>query len=176
MKRRRSFIDVVHFQIRRLDGQGNDADVDGAVLDALENLVTEVTVDADVHQGIAALKFRKNVGEQIEAGGFIGAEDDRALNYVAAVGNNLNGFVAHAQQLFRILEKNFTGGSQLDGFGGTVEEAGLVGLLELANLRTDSGLRAEYLLARARETLEFGDKDKSSELVKVHNQNARQGL
>jgi len=30
---------VVHFQIRRLDGQGNDADVDGAVLDALENLV-----------------------------------------------------------------------------------------------------------------------------------------
>jgi len=57
--------------------------------------------------------------------------------------------------------------------GGTVEEAGLVGLLELANLRTDSGLRAEYLLARARETLKFGDKDKSSELVKVHNQNVR---
>src|SRR4029077_9398020 len=111
------------------------------------------------------LKFRKNIREQIKAGGFVGAENDRSLNHVAAVGNDLNRLVAHAQQLFRVLEENFTGGSQLDGLGGAVEEAGFIGLLELANLRTDSGLRAENLLARARKTLEFGDKNKSSELV-----------
>ncbi len=170
------FVNVVHFQIRGLDGQRDDADVDGAVLHALENFVAEVTIDADVHQRVAALKFRENVGEQIETGRFIGAEDDGALNHVAAVGNDLNGFVTQAEELFGVLEENFTGGSQLDGFGGTIEEAGFIGLLELANLRADSGLRAENLLARARKTLEFGDKDKSSELVEVHNQNARQQL
>jgi hypothetical protein len=169
-------INVVHFQVGRLDGQGDDADVDGAVLDALENFVAEVAIDADMHQRIAALKFCENVGEQIEAGRFIGAENDGALNHIAAVGNDLNGFVTQAEELFRVLEENFTGGSQLDRFGGTVKEAGFIGLLKLANLRADSGLRAENLLARARKTLEFGDKDKSSELVEVHNQNARQRL
>jgi len=142
-------VDVVHLQIGRLDGQGDDADVHGAVLDALEDLVAEIAVDADVHQGIAALKIRKNIRKQVEAGGFIGAEDDRPLNNVATIGNDLNGFVAHAKELFRVLEKNFAGGSQLDGLGGAVEKPGLVGLFELANLGTDSGLRAEDFLARA---------------------------
>jgi len=132
------FIDVVHFQIRRLDGQGNDADVDGAVLDALENLVTEVTVDADVHQGIAALKSAKMSGA--DRGRWLHWRRRRPGPERRCRGrHNLNGFVAHAQQLFRILEKNFTWGvSSTDlanGRGG-----GLVGLLELAILRTDSGL------------------------------------
>src|SRR5206468_1621831 len=142
-------VDVVHLQIGRLDGQGDDADIDGAVLNALENLVAEVPVDADVHQRIAALKFRKNIGKQIKAGGFVGAEDDRALNHIATIGNNLNGFIAQAKQLFGILEKNLAGGSQLNGLGGAVEKPGFISLFELANLGADSGLRAENLLARA---------------------------
>src|SRR5258708_6610838 len=123
------FVNVVHLQIRRLDGQRDDADIRGAVLDALEDLVAEVAVDADVHQRVATLKFRKNIGEQIEASGFIGAEYDRALNNVAAVRNDLNGFIAHAKQLFGVLEKNFAGRSQLDGLGGTVQEPGFVGFV-----------------------------------------------
>jgi len=170
------FVNVVHLQVGGLDGQGDDAYVHGTVLDALENFVAEIAIDADVHQRVAALKLRENIGEQIETGRFIGAEDDRALNDVAAVGDDLNGFVAQAEELFGVLEKDFAGGGQFDGLGGTIEETGFVSLFELANLRTDSGLRAENLLARARKTLEFGDKDKSSELVKVHNQNARQRL
>src|SRR5712692_612231 len=143
------FVDVVHLQIGRLDGQSDDADVGGAVFDALQDLVAEIAVNADVHQRVAALKFRKDIGEQVEASGFVGAEDDRALNHVAAVGNDLNGFVAQAEQLFGILEKNFAGGSQIDGLGGAVEEAGFVGLFELANLGTDGGLRTEDFLACA---------------------------
>src|SRR6266436_9906626 len=143
------FVNVMHLQIGRLDGQRNDANVNGTVLDALQDLVAEITVNADVHERIAALKFGKNVGEEIEAGGFIGAEDDRSLNDVAAVGNDLNGFVAHAEKLFRVLEENLAGGSQLDGLGGTVKEPGLVGLLELANLGANRGLRAKDFLARA---------------------------
>src|SRR6266478_5754929 len=142
-------VNVVHLQIGRLDGQRDDANVNGTVLDALQDLVAEVAVNADVHERIAALKFGKNVGEEIEAGGFIGAENDWSLNDVAAVGNDLNGFVAHAEKLFGVLEENLAGGSQLDGLGGTVQEPGLVGLLELANLGANRGLRAEDFLARA---------------------------
>src|SRR5258708_22601955 len=126
------FINVVHFQIGRLDGQGDDADVNRAVLHALQDLVAEVAVYADVHQRIAALKFRKNIREQVEAGGFIGAEDDRSLNNVAAVRNDLNGFVAQAKQLFGVLEKNFAGWSELDGLGGAVEGPGVIGFFKLA--------------------------------------------
>jgi hypothetical protein len=43
---------------------------------------------------IAALKIRKHVRKKIEAGGFVGAEDERALDYVATVGHYLDGFVA----------------------------------------------------------------------------------
>src|SRR5258708_7275428 len=143
------FVNVVHLQIRRLDGQRDDAYVNRAVLHALQDFVAEVAVYADVHQRIAPLKFRKNIREQVEARRFIGAEDHRSLDNVAAVRNDLNGFVPQAKQLFRKLEKNFAGRSQLDGLGGTVEEPGFVCLFELANLRTDSGLRAEYFLARA---------------------------
>src|SRR5260370_15418756 len=100
---------MMHLQIRRLDGQRDDADVNRAVLDALQYLVTEVAVDADVHQRIAALKFRKNIREQIEAGGFIGAENHPSLNNVAPVRNDLNGFVAPPKPLSCVLGKNFAG-------------------------------------------------------------------
>jgi hypothetical protein len=170
------FVNMVHLQIRGLDGQGDDADIHGAILDALEDFVAEIAVDADVHERVAALKFRKNIGEQVETSGFIGAEDDGALNDVATVGNDLNGFVAHAKEFFGVLEKNLAGGSQLDGLGGAVEEPGFVGLFELANLGTDGGLRAEDFLARARKALQFGDEDESSKLIEVHNQNARREL
>src|SRR5947207_15805036 len=98
--------------------------------------MAEVAVDADVHQRITPLEFGKNVGEPVEAGGFIGAEGDRALNNVAAVRNDLNGFVAHAKQLLRVLEKNFAGRSEVDGVGGRVGEPGVLGLFELRDVGT----------------------------------------
>src|SRR5260370_40370257 len=117
-------VNVVHFQIGGLDGQSDDANIAGAVLDALQNLVAEIAIDTDVHQGIAALKFRKNIGEQVKTGGFIGAEDHRALNHVTAVSNDLNGFVSQAEEFFGVLEKNFTGGRQLDGIWRAVQKPG----------------------------------------------------
>ena len=143
------FVNVVHLQIRGFDRQGDDAHVGGAVLHALQDLVAEVAVNTDVHQRIAALKFRKNIRKQVEARRFIGAKNDWALNHVAAVRDDLNGFVTQAKQLFRELEKDFAGRSQFHGLGGAVEQPSLVCLLELANLRANSGLRAEDLLARA---------------------------
>jgi hypothetical protein len=169
-------VDVVHLEVGRLDGKSDDADVGGAIFDALKNLVTEVAVDADMDERIAALKLGKDIGEKIKAGGFIGAENNGPLNYVAAVGDQLNGFVAEAKKLFRVLEENLAGGSEFDGFGGAIEELGFVGLFELANLGADGGLRAKNFLASAREAFELGDVDKSGELIEVHSQEVRQGL
>src|SRR5882724_9257235 len=170
------FVNLVHFEVGRLDGKRDDADIDGAVFDALKNLVAEIAVDADVHERVAALKFGKNIGEQIEAGGFVGAENNGALHDVAAVRDHLDGLVAHAKKFLGVFEQNFTRGGQLDGLGGAIEKAGLVRLFELANLSADSGLRAEYFLARTGKTLEFSDVNESCKLIEVHSQIARQGL
>ncbi len=145
--------DMVDFERRGLDRKCDDADVYGAVLDALENLVAEIAVDADVDLRITALKLGENIREKIEAGGFVGAEDERALHDIAAVGDDLNGFIAEAEKALGVLEKDFASGSELDGFGGAVEKSGAISLFELADLGADGGLRTEHFLPSAREAL-----------------------
>src|SRR6266404_9964535 len=56
-------INVMHFQVWRLERQRHDTHVHGAIFYALQNLMAEVAVDADVHLRIAPLEFRKNVGQ-----------------------------------------------------------------------------------------------------------------
>ncbi len=108
------FVNVVDFQIGRFDGKRDDTDINGTVLDPLQYLVAEVAVNADVHERIAALKFRKNVRKQIEAGRFVGPEYNRALDNVATVRDELNGFVPQTKQFLRVFEKDFAGRGQLD--------------------------------------------------------------
>ena len=42
---------VMNFESGRFDGEGHDADVDRTVFDALQDLVAEIAIDADVHLG-----------------------------------------------------------------------------------------------------------------------------
>ena len=114
-------VDMVDLEVGRLGRQGHDANVDGAVFNALQNFVAEVAVDTDVHQRIAALEFRKNVGEKIEAGGFIGAEEHRTLHDVAAIGDDLDGFVAQAEQAFGVFEKDFARRRELNGLSRAIQ-------------------------------------------------------
>jgi hypothetical protein len=144
---------VVNFERRRLDRERDDADVDGTIFEALQDFVAEIAVDADADLRVTALKFGEYVRQKIEASGFVGAEDERALNYVAAIGDDLNGFVAKAEKALGVFEEDFAGRSQLDGFSGAVEEARAIGLLELADLRAHSGLRTKHFLPGAREAL-----------------------
>src|SRR5216684_374277 len=169
-------IDVVNLEIRRLDRERHDTDVDRAVFHPLQYLVAEVAVDTDVNQRIAALKFGKHIRQKIEAGGFVGAKNYGALHDIAAVRDNLDGFITETQKFFGIIEQDLAGRRQLDGFGGAVEELGTVGLFELADLRADGRLRTENFLPGARKTLELGNVDESGELVEVHGQIARREL
>jgi hypothetical protein len=102
---------------------------------------------------VAALKIGEHVGKQIETGSFVGAENERALHNVSAVSHDLDGFIAEAEKSLGVFEKDLAGRSQLDGFSGTVQETGAVGLFELANLGADGGLRTKNLLSCAREAL-----------------------
>src|SRR5262249_19291624 len=137
------FINVVNLEVGRLERHGDDADVHGAVLDASQNFMAKVAVDADVNLRIFALEFSENVRQKIKAGGLVGAKDDRALHHVATIGDDLNGFISEAEEAFGIVEEDFAGGGQLDGFGRAVEKLGALGLFKLANLSTGRRLPAQ---------------------------------
>ena len=109
------------FSVRRLDGQRNDADVDGAVFDALQNLVAEIAVDADVHQREIAAEIRQKYRAADTSRWLRWRRKHRALHHVAAVRDDLHGFVAQAQKAFGKFEQNFAGGSELHGFGGAIQ-------------------------------------------------------
>src|SRR3989442_8489753 len=155
-------------EIRRLDGKRHDADIDRAVLQALQDLVAKVPVDTDLDKRIAALKFGKDVRQKVEARSLVGAEDDRALHPVTAVRDGLHGLVTQREQALRVFEETFSGRRKMNRLGRAVEEPWAVGLLELANLRADRRLRAENLLAGTRETAELGHLNECRELVEVH--------
>jgi hypothetical protein len=87
----------------RFGRQRDNADVDRAIFNALQNFVAEITVNADVYQRKAPLKLRENVRQQIQASRFVGSENHRSLHHVAAIGDELHGFVAQPQQLLRVL-------------------------------------------------------------------------
>src|ERR1700722_5160433 len=159
---------MMHAQVWRLRGQRYDANVHATIFNALQDLVAEVTINADVDLRKSPLKFRKNIRQEIQAGRFVRAKKHRALHNVAAIGHNLDRLISQAQQAFSVIEEHFAGGRQLNGFRGTVEQLGAVGLFQLTNLRADSGLRAKNFLASTRETLQFGDVYESGKLVEVH--------
>ena len=144
-------VDRVRLHAGGFDRQRDDADVDGAVLELLENLVAEVAVDAHLHAGIQAAVLREDVGKNVEAGGLVGADDDRAARVGAVVGDSEQRFVAQLQQALGVGEQDAAGGSQRDVFAGAVEKAVAVVLLELPDLRADGGLRAKNFLAGARK-------------------------
>lgn len=60
------------------DGEGNYAEVDGVIDDALESLGVIGALDADGDFGIGALEFGEDLGEDVEAGAFVGADNEFA--------------------------------------------------------------------------------------------------
>src|SRR5580704_16762997 len=61
-------------QARRFYGKSDDADINGAVFNFFYYFAAEVAIDADLHGRKPAMKFCKDVGEDVEACGLIGAD------------------------------------------------------------------------------------------------------
>ena len=158
----------MRFQAGTLHRHGDDADVNGSVLQLLDNLVTEVAINADLHAGIQAAIFRENIGQNVKARGFVRAHGDGAAGHVALVGDSEQRLIFYLQHPLGIGEQDSSGGCERDVFAGSVEQAIAVFLLQLADLRAHGGLRAEDFLPGAGEAAELGHFHEGDELVKVH--------
>ena len=155
-------------QARRLDGQGQNADLDRPVLQLFHDLVAEISIDADLHRRIAPAVFPENLRQNIQAGGLVGAHAQRAAGRAAVVRHRHQRFFAQIFQPLGIFVKNLAGRSQLYRLAGAVEQAVAILLLQLADLRADRRLRAENLLPRTGKTALSGHFQKRNELIEVH--------
>src|SRR5579863_4457078 len=112
--------------------------------------------------------FRENLGQNVEARGFVSANSQGSAGGAAMVGDRGQGFVAQVFQTLGILEKNLARGCEFYGFARAVKQAVPILLLELPDLGADCGLRAEYFLASPGEATLPSYLEKCNELIKVH--------
>jgi len=138
------------------------------VFHALQNLMAEVAVDAELHIRIQAAVFGEDLGQHVEAGGFIGADHHRSTRIGAVIGDREQRFIAQLQQAFRVREQDAARGGQGNVFAGAVEQAIAIVLLQLADLGAHCRLRTKNFLPGARETAELGNFEKSRELIEIH--------
>ena len=157
-----------HGQTAVVDGKGNDAEIDRVIDDRFENLGVVGALDIHRHIGILLFEVCKNVGQDVQAGAFVGADDDFAAGNALHLGNGDHHGLAGVQRLFHVLQKSLAGGGERDFAAGTVEQLGADFFLDAANLRRNRRLGAETLLRRPRERGVPRHFEKGFELVEVH--------
>jgi len=120
--------------------QRDDADVESAVFDAFEDLTAKIAVNADLHGRVQSAVLGEDVGQHVDAGGFIGAESEDATRSMSVIGNGASRFFAKRDEVAGVFEQNFSGGSEADRFADAIEKFLAVLLLKLADLSTDRRL------------------------------------
>jgi len=105
----------------------------------------------------AALAELVEHGEQIEAGVFVGGEQQTATVERTQLFEGTGGFVAETEQPLRIIAEEFAGRGEGAVAGGALEEEFAKVALELANDLADGRLGAMETSGGARETALFGD-------------------
>ena len=103
----------------------------------------------------------EDIGQHVQAGGFIGADDQRAARTGALIGHGQQRLVPHLQQALGVGKQHPPGGREGDVFAGTIEQAVSVLLLQLTDLGADRGLGAENLLPGPGKTSQLGHFQKS---------------
>jgi len=91
------FVNMVHAQIWRFRRQRHNSHIDGAIFNPLQNLVAEITINADMDLRKPPLKLRENIRQQIQASRFVRAKQHRPLYDVPAIGHNLHRFVPQSE-------------------------------------------------------------------------------
>ena len=81
--------------------------------------------------------FGKDLGQNVQASGFIGANHECATGGLTVVSDGHQRFVPQTLQAQSIFVEDLTGRSELDGFARPIQQAVPVLLLELADLRAD---------------------------------------
>ena len=145
------------FEAVVIDGERDDAEVDGVFENRFEDSRIVGALDADRDAGIVALELGEDLGEDVEAGAFVGADDDFAARDALGFGDLGEDIFAVLDSFFGVLIKELAGGGDGDAASRAVEEAGADLFFEGANLRGDGGLRTEALLGGAGKAGEARD-------------------
>ncbi len=111
--------------------------------------MAEIAVDADLHSRVELVILRENVGEYVQAGGFVGAESEHPPGRSGLVGHGAQGFAAHVDHAHRVFKQRFAGGSQPHGLASAIEKFFAVLLFKLPDLGADGRLRTEQFLPRS---------------------------
>src|SRR5712692_192437 len=140
------------------DGKRNDAEVDGIVDYRFQNLAIVGALDVDGDIGVLLLEFGKDFGKDVQAGAFVGADDDLAAGHALGLGDGGQDDLAGFKCFFSILLEDLARSGDRNLAAGAVEELGPDLLLQGANLGGDRWLGAEALLrgtGKRREPCDF---------------------
>src|SRR5205823_14557162 len=133
-------------------GQGHDAHFHLSFLDFLQNLVAEISIDADLDQRIQLLEPGEGLGQDIKTRRLIGPDRKLAARSLVELRDGLQRFFLKSQQSFSVTLQDFSGGSQPHLFPAAVKQLLPTLLLEQSHLSADRRLGTEEFFRRPRKT------------------------
>ena len=110
----------------------------------------------------------EDLGQQVDAGGFVGGDDQFAAGIGLQLGDGVLRLAAQVEHLLGVAGKDLSGGGEGDAAAEAFEELGAEFLFDLANLRADGRLRAVAGLGSLREAFQPDDFEERVKLVEVH--------
>ena len=156
---KRGLLDEAAFEFRRAGRRAEQAGVQFTGAQTAELLDAGECGEGKLDAGIFLVEAPEDFGEQGPGGGRDDAEAQGADEAVLGLADELLGMGGGAEDAAGFAEKNLAGGGEVDGAGGAVEKAHAEFLLEILNLRAESGLRDAQALGGAAEIqfLRHGD-------------------
>src|SRR5215470_3118153 len=158
----------LYFQAGRLDGQGQNTNFHRAIFQLFDDLIAEISVDADLYRRITAAILSKNLWQNVQTRSLVGSDPQRSSRSPLMVGHRGQRLFAKVLHPFGVFVEDLARRRQFDGLARTVQQAVSIFLFELTYLRADRRLRAKNLLASAGETTLAGHFQKRDELIEVH--------
>src|SRR5215472_14250268 len=137
-----------------IDRQLREAEVGGIIEDGLDHMRAIGPVDLELHGRKMFAVLGEDPRQDINAGGFVSGDDELAPRVAFQLGDSVLSAAAEVEQLLRVSGENAAGDGQRDAAAEALEQIGAELLLELPDLRADSGLRAVARLSGFGKTLE----------------------
>src|ERR1700730_9467127 len=103
------FEDDMNLEAGRFYRQRNDAHVNGAVFDFLENLMAEIAVDADLYRWKAPAILGENVREHVKTRRFVRSDSECAARGAGLVGNGTQRFIPQSEETSCVFKQRFAG-------------------------------------------------------------------
>src|SRR5271156_3409689 len=90
----------------RFGRKRDDADVDGAVFNFLDDLAAEIPVDVNLNAGIAAVIFSEQIGEKVEASSLVRSDIQGALGRDRKIGDRAERFFFQSQEALGVNDQS----------------------------------------------------------------------